>query len=221
MSAAVDTKPEVSVKGESPKNEHIERVEGRFQAKVNDRMDELRHRHSNDVVNNVIRSHNAMTAVQERLNAKGFRVAVDGIYGEDTKIQIESLESTNGLRKTGLPGPKVLGALFGKLGALKVMRTALADRMAGEPFTPSSSEKAHSDYSTPESRQEWWDVRTKSSIRVIDNRGKISSPGSNAQQLRKDSDFGTEQRNEATVSLPKLGTRPKVAIGSDGSSGGQ
>ena len=73
-----------------------------------------RRKFSNKVVNAVMRDNGIVMEIQKALTERGFATRQDSMWGEETKSQIEAFERKVGLRPTGLPGPKVLAALFGQ-----------------------------------------------------------------------------------------------------------
>ena len=56
-------------------------------------------------------------AVQQRLNATGYPIGIDGIYGEETRSAVVQYQASAGLAPDGLCGPDTLSALFGSSGS--------------------------------------------------------------------------------------------------------
>lgn len=61
------------------------------------------------------RNRSQVSAVQAELQARGYKLKIDGDYGPKTRAAVKKFQRANGLRVDGVLGPQTLGALgFGR-----------------------------------------------------------------------------------------------------------
>jgi peptidoglycan hydrolase-like protein with peptidoglycan-binding domain len=77
----------------------------------------------------------AVKELQEKLNALGYKLTVDGIYGNKTADAVKDFQSKNGLRADGIVGPKTME----KLAPATAEATPATPETPATPATPAKA----------------------------------------------------------------------------------
>ena len=56
----------------------------------------------------------SVSALQEKLNANGYSLPVDGVFGAATQKAVKDYQAKNGLPADGVCGPETQQKMFGK-----------------------------------------------------------------------------------------------------------
>lgn len=88
-------------------------------------------------------SGSAVSDLQKKLNAAGYNLTVDGIYGAKTTAAVKDYQSKNGLSADGIYGSKTAAALSGASTATK---SATTTKTAATTASPTTTAKAETPY---------------------------------------------------------------------------
>lgn len=71
-----------------------------------------------------------VASLQKQLNAAGYNLAVDGIYGAETAAAVRDYQSRNALAADGVVGPQTMNSLFERGGGVAHYESPVGGRMA-------------------------------------------------------------------------------------------
>ena len=71
-----------------------------------------------------------VASLQKQLNAAGYSLAVDGIYGAETAAAVRDYQSRNALQVDGVVGPQTMNSLFQKGGGVGRYESPVGGRIA-------------------------------------------------------------------------------------------